>query len=55
MSQAEGGPSAETVAERMNEQGEQANLGAANDQPDPATQDNPPKDNPAGDAARNPD
>jgi len=52
---AEGGPSADTVADRMDQRGEEANRGSANEQPDPATQDAPPQDNPAGDAARNPD
>jgi hypothetical protein len=49
---AEGTPSAEEVAERVSQVGEETNLGAGNQEPDPATAENPPSDISAGEEKR---
>jgi len=48
-------PSAEVEKERVGKLQEQTNLGAGNQEPDPATAENPPSDIRAGDKERNPD
>lgn len=45
-------PSAEEFKERVDTIGEQTNLGSANNEPDPATAENPPQDAETGDAKR---
>jgi hypothetical protein len=45
-------PSAEELKARVGELGEQADLGAGNQEPDPATADNPPSEIKAGDKER---
>lgn len=45
-------PSAEVEKERVDKLQEQTNLGAGNQEPDPATAENPPSDLKAGDKAR---
>jgi hypothetical protein len=49
---AEGAPSAEEVAEHVSQVDEETNLGAGNQEPDPATAENPPSDISAGDEKR---
>lgn len=46
--------SAEEVKERVAESGEQANLGAGEEEPDPATAEDPPSDISAGEEKRDP-
>jgi hypothetical protein len=46
-------PSAEELKERVDALGDQANLGAGNAEPDPATAENPPSDIGARDQKRN--
>lgn len=48
----EGAPSADAVEEHVKQAGEELNLGSGNEEPDPATADNPPADLKAGDAKR---
>lgn len=45
-------PSAEEFKERVDAIGEEANLGAGDKEPDPATAENPPSDIQAGDEKR---
>lgn len=49
---AEGAPSADTVKEHVKQFGEETNLGAGNEEPDPATAENPPADLRSGDEKR---
>lgn len=49
-----GAPSAEDVQEHVQARGEELNLGAGNEEPDPATAQAPPSDLQEGDAKRNP-
>lgn len=49
---AEGAPPAETVKEHVKQTGEDKNLGAGDEEPDPATADAPPSDIGAGDEKR---
>jgi len=48
-------PSADTLKERMDKLGAESNLGAGQDEPDPATAENPPRDTQQGDRERDPD
>lgn len=48
-------PSAETLRERVNKLHDEQNLGAGNNEPDPATAQNPPRDRQKGDQERRPD
>jgi hypothetical protein len=41
-------PSAEELKDRVDKLGEQANLGTGNEEPDPATAENPPSETGAG-------
>jgi len=50
-----GAPSADEVQEHVKQAGEGTNLGAGNEEPDPATAENPPGDLAKGDQKRNPD
>ncbi|MDQ3762262.1 MAG: hypothetical protein M3460_11415 [Actinomycetota bacterium] len=45
-------PSADEFKERVDELGEQSNLGAGEKEPDPVTAENPPQDTGAGDEKR---
>ena len=45
-------PSAEELKNRFDELGEKSNLGAGEQEPDPATAENPPQDMKAGDQKR---
>jgi hypothetical protein len=45
-------PSAEELKERFNKVGEESNLGAGENEPDPATAEQPPSDIRAGDEKR---
>ncbi|MGH3787850.1 MAG: hypothetical protein ACRDRG_15165 [Pseudonocardiaceae bacterium] len=45
-------PSAEELKERFEKIGEESNLGAGENEPDPATAENPPQDLEAGDEKR---
>jgi hypothetical protein len=45
-------PSAETEKERIDQMGNEADLGAGNEEPDPATAADPPSDLKAGDKKR---
>jgi hypothetical protein len=45
-------PSAEELKKRIDELGEQSNLGIGEDEPDPATAENPPSNPRAGDQVR---
>ncbi|MDT7718258.1 MAG: hypothetical protein QOH09_4250 [Pseudonocardiales bacterium] len=45
-------PSAEELKERFNKVGEESNLGAGENEPDPATAEQPPSDISAGDEKR---
>ncbi|MCU1612325.1 MAG: hypothetical protein JWM45_4241 [Pseudonocardiales bacterium] len=45
-------PSAEELKERFNKVGEESNLGAGENEPDPATAEQPPRDISAGDEKR---
>lgn len=45
-------PSAEELKKRIDELGEQTDLGVGEEEPDPATAENPPSDLKAGDEAR---
>ena len=45
-------PSAEELKKRFEKVGEESNLGAGEQEPDPATADNPPSDLQAGDEKR---
>ena len=45
-------PSAEKLKERIDELGKKSNLGAGENEPDPATAENPPRDIKAGDEKR---
>jgi hypothetical protein len=45
-------PSAEELKKRIDELGEESNLGAGSEEPDPATAENPPPERKAGDQAR---
>jgi hypothetical protein len=47
-----GAPSADELKERLEQVGEQANLGAGEEEPDPATAENPPGEVGAGDKKR---
>jgi hypothetical protein len=49
---AEEDPSAEVLQERVDELHEKTNLGAGNEEPDPATADNPPRESGQGDRER---
>lgn len=49
---AEGAPPADAVKEHVRQVGEQTNLGAGNNEPDPATAENPPSDLRAGEKKR---
>ncbi|MGH3913043.1 MAG: hypothetical protein ACRDTC_06490 [Pseudonocardiaceae bacterium] len=49
-----GAPSAGDVQEHVQERQEDLNLGAGNEEPDPATAENPPSDLQAGDSKREP-
>lgn len=51
---AEGAPSAESVKEHVKKTDQEKNLGAGNQEPDPATAENPPRDIKAGDEKRDP-
>ena len=51
----ESAPSAETLKERVDKLGSETNLGAGNNEPDPATAENPPSDRKQGDRERDPD
>lgn len=46
-------PSADELKRRLDEMGEQANLGSGEDEPDPATSETPPKDRQEGSKERN--
>jgi hypothetical protein len=48
------GPSADELKDRVDEMGEQANLGAGDEEADPATAQNPPEERREGDAKRSP-
>ena len=48
-------PSAEVLKDRIDTLHEQTNLGAGNDEPDPATAEDPPSNLKEGDKERNPD
>lgn len=50
-----GAPPAGTVQDHVKQTGEDKNLGTSNEEPDPATADNPPSDLRKGDEERNPD
>jgi hypothetical protein len=50
-----GSPSADAVKEHVKQAGEETNLGAGNEEPDPATADAPPSDLKKGDSKRDPD
>jgi hypothetical protein len=45
-------PSAEELKKRIDDLGEQSNLGVGSEEPDPATAENPPPERKAGDEAR---
>jgi hypothetical protein len=45
-------PSAEELKNRFDELGEKSNLGVGDEEPDPATGENPPSDTKAGDQKR---
>jgi hypothetical protein len=45
-------PSAEELKERVTKMGEEANLGAGEEEPDPATAETPPKERAEGDQSR---
>jgi hypothetical protein len=45
-------PSAEELKERVTKMGEEANLGAGEEEPDPATAETPPKERAEGDESR---
>lgn len=47
-----GAPSADEVKEHVKQVGEEANLGAGNQEPDPATAENPPSEIRSGDKKR---
>ncbi|MFZ0121395.1 MAG: hypothetical protein WAN20_15985 [Pseudonocardiaceae bacterium] len=49
---APGSPSAEELKGRVNKLGKEANLGVGDEEPDPATAENPPSDLKAGDEKR---
>ncbi len=49
---AEGAPGADAVKEHVKQTGKQTNLGAGNNEPDPATAENPPSDLRSGDKKR---
>lgn len=49
---ARGAPSAEEVKDHVKQTGEETNLGAGNQEPDPATAESPPSDIKAGDEKR---
>jgi hypothetical protein len=51
-SSAEETPSAEVLQERMDELHRKTNLGEGNEEPDPATAENPPRDSGQGDRKR---
>jgi hypothetical protein len=48
-------PSAETLKERVGKLHEEQDLGAGNQEPDPATAENPPSQGQQGDRERDPD
>jgi hypothetical protein len=52
---AEETPSADVLKERVDKLGAETNLGAGDNEPDPATADNPPQSGGQGDRARDPD
>lgn len=47
-----GAPSADAVKDHVKKAGEETNLGAGNEEPDPATAENPPAEVKAGDKKR---
>ena len=51
----EGAPTADEVKAHVQQMGEETNLGAGNEEPDPATAEDPPSDLEAGDTKRKPD
>ena len=51
---AEETPSADTVKERVDKLGSEMNLGSGDQEPDPATAENPPRDLQEGDSERDP-